>query len=100
MPEANFVAVKGDEYIGLCNLMTYDADKSVFHDLTGVKHEYKRMGIALALKVRAIMFAKENGYTSVKTGNEVNNNPALKMNERLGFVKQPEWILFEKHLPE
>ena len=99
LPEGNFVAVRGTEYIGICNLMTHDADKSVFHDLTGVKSDYRRMGIGLALKVRAIMFAKDSGYTSVKTGNEVNNRPALKMNERLGFLKMPEWILFEKTLP-
>jgi GNAT superfamily N-acetyltransferase len=64
--------------------------------LTGVRRAYRRRGLALALKVRSLAFAKEQGYRRVITENESNNRGMLHINEELGFVKNPAWIHYVK----
>ncbi len=51
------------------------------------------------MKVHALRWCTENGYTEVRTENEV-NNPMFTINERLGFVKDPAWIQFTTVLKE
>jgi len=96
LPDGYFVAVRGDEYIGLCLLNHVTADNSVMHGITGVKRAFRRRGIALIMKVRAIIYARENGFSLVRTGNEIGNQPMLAINKRLGFIRQPDWIFFQK----
>src|SRR5262249_28262313 len=67
---------------------------------TGVLREYRRRGIAMALKLRAILYAKSAGYSRIKTWNEQGNRPMLSINEALGFIKQPAWIAFAKKLSD
>ena len=66
--------------------------------LTAVLPPYRRRGIALALKLRGIRYAQAVGCPAILTGSEEHNRPMLTLNARLGFVPQPAWITFEKHL--
>lgn len=66
--------------------------------MTGVIRDYRKRGIATALKVRALTYAKERGAPAVRTWNEVNNDGMLGINFRLGFVRQPAWIEMGKTL--
>ncbi len=96
LQDGYFVAVHGDEYVGLCSFTHHKADNSVYHGATGVRRDYRRRGIALCLKVRSIQHAKKMGYSLVKTDNEVNNRPMLAINERLGYIRDRDWIFFKK----
>jgi RimJ/RimL family protein N-acetyltransferase len=98
LPNGYLVAVEGDKYVGMSNLWGDRASDMLYTGLTGVKRSHRRRGIATALKVRAIAFARANGNPIIKTNNEINNRPMLSINERLGFVPQPAWIQFEKRL--
>lgn len=50
---------------------------------TGVRPSVRRQGIATALKVGAIVAARDHGETTLETSS---GNPAmLRVNERLGF---------------
>lgn len=99
-PEGFFVAVKGDEYIGLSHVLTSEKGVSLYQGLTGVKPPYRRLGLGLAMKLRCIAFAKASGYGTIKAENDAKNIPMLSMNEKLGFVRGPALITFEKDCSE
>ncbi len=101
IPAAYFVAVKGDDYIGLSYLYTATGKSRMIHSgLAGVSRGFRRRGIALAMKVRGIAYARQEGYATVWTSNAVQNKPVLALNERLGFVKQYDTVEMLKTLRE
>ncbi len=95
IPEGFFVAVKGEEYIGLSHILEVEKGVSLYQGLTGVKPEYRRNGIGIAMKVRGIRYAQAHGYTLIMAENDAKNIPMLTMNARLGFVRKPATITFE-----
>ena len=101
LPDAWFIALDGDRYVGESTLLKSRADPNVLYTgATGILREYRRRGIALALKLRAIRYAKSVSCPQIRTWNETNNRAMLSINEALGFVKQPAWISFAKTLKE
>ena len=98
LPDGWFVAVHGDRYVGCSNLWGKQSADYLDTGLTGVLREYRRKGIALALKLRAIAFAKERGCPEIRTWNATSNDGMLSINVRLGFVRQPAWVEFAKTL--
>lgn len=94
LPQANFLALDGDTLVGLSTLWGRDADDHLQTGATGIARSHRRRGIALALKLRALAFAKERGAPIIRTDNEVNNEGMLSINRALGFVKQPGWVGF------
>jgi GNAT superfamily N-acetyltransferase len=91
-----FVAVKGEEFIGLSHVLSSEKGVSLYQGLTGVKPQYRRRGIGLAMKIRCIAYAQATGHTLIMAENDAKNIPMLAMNERLGFVRKPDLITFEK----
>jgi GNAT superfamily N-acetyltransferase len=101
IPEALLVAVDGDRYVGISSLERGSEGRNdLFTEITGVHREYRRKGIALALKVSCMAWAKEAGYEQVRTANDATNRPMLSINERLGFLKFPLWMGFVKWFRE
>ena len=90
--DAYSFGVKGGEYVGATMLRSSQSDNDLTTGLTGVRRPYRRQGVALALKVETLAWAKRNGYLQVKTWNEANNLGMLGINGRLGFVRQPAWL--------
>jgi GNAT superfamily N-acetyltransferase len=100
LPEAFFIAKDGDLYVGESFVFRVPAEPGhLSQGLTGVRREYRGKGIAMALKLHVIKYAKEHGYTLIKTWNDTENLSILALNEKLGFVRQPAWIEYEKVLP-
>ncbi len=94
LPEGNFYAFDGNHFVGTSILWRNDVNNDLQTGTTGVLREYRNRGIATALKVRALTFAKERGAHFVYTANEVGNTGMLGINMRLGFERQPGWIHF------
>ena len=96
LPEGWFIAIDGDQFVGESALWKNMANAELNVGATGVLREYRRRGIALAMKLHAIEYAKAIGCPEMKTWNEQNNVGMLSINVALGFVRQPAWIGFVK----
>lgn len=95
---AHFIAIDGDRYVGLTGFWTSIVEKhKLYTGLTGVLRSHRRRGIATALKVSGIRYARDYGATVVETDNE-ENNPMFGLNLALGFEPRPAWLDFRKVL--
>lgn len=100
IPEGSFVALDGDRYIGMSQLWKGDDSPDVFTGLTAVKRAYRGRKIALALKLRGIAFAQRIGAPVMRTDNDSLNMAMLRINDKLGFVRQPALINLVKHITD
>lgn len=84
-PELFFVALVGDIIAASTQLHLNPANQTIGNTgLTGCRREFRRKGLARALKVKCFSAAKEAGVTSIYTDNE-ENNPMFQLNLALGF---------------
>ncbi|MFL5939289.1 MAG: GNAT family N-acetyltransferase, partial [Gaiellaceae bacterium] len=88
-PELCFLALAGDEVVGYAGLQVYGDE--AFHGLTVTRRDWRRRGVASALKRAEIAAAKEAGFKRLLTESEERNEPMRRLNEKLGFVPAPEW---------
>ena len=99
LPEAMFLAKDGDRYVGLSFLYRHNALPGVLNQhFTAVDRDHRGRGIAMALKLEGLRYAQTHGYREIRTGNDSLNHPMLRINEALGFVKEPVEITFQKDL--
>ena len=98
--DAFFVAIDRDgRWLGMSNLERQIEDPTfVWQGLTAVRREARGRGIAMALKLRTVRYAQSMGVDHIKTWNDQRNRPMLRINEAMGFEKQPAWIAFELKL--
>jgi mycothiol synthase len=91
--DAYLVAVCSDEYVGLSNYERDDIDPHlILTGQTGVARSHRGRGIAWALKLRGVEYARSQGYHAIRTSNESTNRAMLAINERLGFQQRPAWL--------
>ena len=99
LPEGYMIAKDGSKYVGLSTVWRIDREpKGLGQGNTGVLREYRGRGIAIALKLSVIDYARRNGYTRVKTWNDSINAPMLAVNIKLGFRREVGWLTLEKAL--
>jgi GNAT superfamily N-acetyltransferase len=90
-----FVALDGDEWVGISGLKPTGDPTRWRTAVTGVIRTHRRMGVATALKLRVIDFARRRGGHWIHTENE-DGNPMLAINLRLGFETFSAWLDLEK----
>jgi GNAT superfamily N-acetyltransferase len=91
------VALDQDKTIGDSTLKKGSKPGILSTGFTGVLRAYRQRGLATALKVRTVEYARNAGYTFIRTGNE-ESNPMLALNKKLGFVEITARLAFEKRL--
>ncbi|MFI5709883.1 GNAT family N-acetyltransferase [Kribbella sp. NPDC051620] len=85
-PAAMFVAVAGDEVIGVAGLLL-DSDRPERAEVayTAVRREWRGKSVASTLKRTSMAWAAENGITEIYTWTQRGNDSMRRLNEHLGF---------------
>jgi mycothiol synthase len=97
-PEGSFVALAGGEivgYSGLCKLSEGVAEDG----LTVVRRDWRRRGLATALKRRELAWAARNGIREIVTWTQRGNEGMRAANELLGFEYRSVSITMVASLP-
>jgi mycothiol synthase len=97
LQDACFIAKRGNEYIGMRDLSSY-SDDALLGGLLGVRREYRRHGVGLAMQLRGIAYAREHGYRLLKTCTAVQNLPMQALFNKLGYARDPEWQQCQKDI--
>jgi GNAT superfamily N-acetyltransferase len=96
LQDAFLIAVHGDEYVGLRDLGSCGDQETLLGGLLGVRRDYRKRGIALAMQLRNIAYAREHGYRLLKDCTAIQNAPMQALFNRLGFTRDPEWQQCQK----
>lgn len=98
LPAAWFVALDRGRYVGM-TAANHNASNPQQLDtfFTGIVRSHRRRGLATALKLLVFDYAKQNGYTAIRTDSE-ETNPMLQLNLALGFQPEPALLFFQKRL--
>jgi mycothiol synthase len=99
LPEAHFLVKDGPRYVAESFMFkSAELPDVLYQGLTATRREYRGRGIAFAVKLYTIAYAREYGAREIRTWNDTLNEPMLRINVKLGFARQPAWITFEKRL--
>lgn len=98
-PAGTFLAVQNGRWIGISSIGRM-SDGRWFNTITGVRREARGRGVALALKLAVIEYARVKGITELRTNNDSTNAPMLAINEKLGYQRLPGWLVWDRRLDE
>jgi GNAT superfamily N-acetyltransferase len=99
IPEAYMIAKDHEKYVATSVVWRLKKEPhSLYQGLTGVLREHRGKGIAVALKLRVLDYARNNGFDNIRTFNASTNEGMLAINNKLGFTRDSAWITFEKSL--
>jgi mycothiol synthase len=85
LPEGSFVALAGGEIVGFSGLIRHDNPGVAEDGLTVVRRDWRRRGLALALKRLELAWAGANGIREIVTWTQRGNDGMRRLNERLGY---------------
>jgi len=101
LPDAYFIAKRGDEYVGVSDVSLFEAmPGGLTQGFTGVKREYRRRGLATALMLHGIDYAQSHGYRIIQSFIKPQQTAIRALNEKLGFQVLFENVMLEKCLRE
>lgn len=96
-PEGVFLAVKGDQIVGMTIAM--DTPMDALHTAwTGVDREHQGIGIAPTLKLLSFAYARGRGKRYMMTNNLSINERMLGINRRMGYEPLPGTWWLRKEL--
>jgi mycothiol synthase len=99
-PAGSFVALAGDEIVGYSGLCRRGDDLSTAEDgLTVVRRDWRRRGLATALKRAELAWAAANGIREIVTWTQRGNEGMRAANERLGYGYRSVTIDVRSPLP-
>lgn len=84
-PGGSFVAIAGDELVGYAGLVEHAHARTAEHGLTVVRKDWRRRGLASALKQAQAHWASANGFQTLVTWTQSGNEAMQSLNEALGY---------------
>jgi mycothiol synthase len=98
LPEGCFAAVAANgEWIAMTELSRTGEPQCLDTPWSAVHPDYRRRGLATAVKVYAIQFAQDQGVQQIMASNE-ENNPMYQINLALGFQALPAALTLKKEM--
>ena len=85
-PAGVMLALDGEQWIGMSGLSHRRDVEYGFAEMTGTVRSHRGRGIATALKVRGIAFARDLNLSSIRTVHHPGNDAMIRLNRRLGFI--------------
>ncbi len=94
LPDAFFIAAKGNEFVGFGNLFMGVAEGELETGTFGTKRTYRHhhREIMLAIKAREIAYAKQHGYATIRAEIDAENPWILQICAELPFVQGRDYI--------
>lgn len=89
-PKGVIIALQNGNWIGMTANSNWKKHNFIFNEMTGVLTPYRRVGIAIALKLHGIRYAKSLGVKFAYTVHDTENVAPIALNRRLGYV-DAEW---------
>lgn len=100
-PDAFFIAKHGDEYIGVSDVSLFEAiPGGLTQGFTGVKRDYRRRGLATALKLCGVIYAQTRAFQLIQSFIKPEQTEIRALAEKLGFALAFEHLTLEKCLKE
>ena len=96
--ESYFVAVYDNRYIGLKEVGMLPGTNAIQCGLMAVLPEYQHKGIAKAMQLKTIDYARKIGCPVLKSCTATCNTPMQQLYEKLGYVKRYEWAQYMMEL--
>lgn len=94
LPQATFVALDGQHWIGLGAVM--NGRGFLLNSMTGVAREWRGRGLARWLKLHTIRWALERNAAELRTFNDAVNDAILGLNRSLGFRESSVEVRYRK----
>lgn len=95
-PEGQLLAEHGGELVGLSAVQLFLEKHSACNLVTGVLPAFRQRGIAKALKLEAVRYARRSGASYIRADNDLTNHAMIAINRRFGYVPEPGRILMER----
>ena len=96
----SLAALADGEVVGYAGLLNWaDEPTKAEHGLTVVRRDWRRRGLASALKERQIAWAAANGIRQLVTYTQTGNENMQSVNARLGYVTTDVTVAFTRSLP-
>jgi len=99
-PEGSFVALADGDIVGYSGLCRLGDDPTLAEDgLTVVRRDWRRRGLATALKRAELHWAAANGIREIVTWTQRGNDGMRVANERLGYVYRAVSVTMRGPIP-
>lgn len=98
-PEGVILAWDGDSLLGFAMSTVEEDGETGYTDFLGVARYYRGKGLALALKLRTIGWARSRGLRRLRTHNNAESASIVALNRKLGFVMEPDTDYLVRTVP-
>lgn len=88
-PDLSYFVLENQQLVGFSGAFHNRDLNQVDQWLTAIRRPWRGKGLTLPLKVNQILGAKRLGIPKVQTDNDSRNTPMLRVNEQLGFEREP-----------
>lgn len=95
-PDGSFVVLHQDEPVALAWLAVDHERRRAGNLMTGTLRHHRHRGLARLVKLATIRWAVANGIERIATGNDSTNRDMLALNERLGYRRLPDFLVFAR----